>query len=266
MFRSRLLTALAAVAILLGLAWWNPSFLRPVQFALGTLARPFQEMTAYVAFRLREAGTFFRDIGQLKEENARLLTENRRLRGDQARLTELEEENRELREALRLLPREEFALTGADVIGRDSDGGGQWLLVNRGTRHGVRPGQAVLAEGRTLLGRVESSALLSSRVMLLTHPESVVNVSDPATGAKGVVRGEYGLGLLLDMVLQADRIDVGDEILTSNLGGSLPAGLLVGSVSETRDSSDRLFRQATLLPAVAPDSLRTVFIIVDDAP
>ncbi len=263
MFRSRFLTALVACALLLGLAWWYPGFLRPVQFAFATVARPLHEVTAYVSFRIRGAATFFRDIGRLKEENAMLLAENRRLRGDEARLRILEQENGDLREALRLLPREEFSLEGADIIGRDQNGGGQWILVNKGTRHGVEAGQAVLAEGRTLVGRVESSALLSSRVVLLTHPESVVNALDPATEAKGVVRGEYGLGLLLDLVLQADQLNVGDDVVTSDIGGAFPSGLLIGTVREIRNSPDRLFRQATLTPAVSAESLRAVFIVTD---
>jgi rod shape-determining protein MreC len=89
----------------------------------------------------------------------------------------------------------------------------------------------------------------------------VINAQDIETEAKGVVRGEYGLGTVLDMVSQTDILNVGDTVVTSGLGGDLPKGLLVGNIQEIRTTPDKLFQQADLMSRVKYSDLDVIFII-----
>ena len=82
------------------------------------------------------------------------------------------------------------------------------------------------------------------------------------TGAKGVIKGEYGLGLIFDMILQTDSIQSGDEIVTSGIGGQLPRGLLVGTVQNVHASDDHLFQQATVVSPLQISKLQFVFVVV----
>jgi rod shape-determining protein MreC len=97
--------------------------------------------------------------------------------------------------------------------------------------------------------------------MLLSNSESLVSGVALETGAQGIVRGEYGLGFLLDMVLQTDTLKVGDSIMTSGLGGDVPAGLMIGTLQDTRLSSDRLFQQGSVVSPVRFDRMHYVFVI-----
>jgi rod shape-determining protein MreC len=59
----------------------------------------------------------------------------------------------------------------------------------------------------------------------------------------------------------------GDLVVTSGLGGTYPAGLLVGQVAEVaQEEPSRLFSQVRLRPAVAFDRVRHVLIIRDFTP
>ncbi|MDD5083305.1 MAG: rod shape-determining protein MreC, partial [Candidatus Moranbacteria bacterium] len=67
-----------------------------------------------------------------------------------------------------------------------------------------------------------------------------------------------------DTVLLSDVLKQGDSVVTSGLGGDFPRGLLLGKVDIARPSSDRLFQQVTLVPAITFSKLRTVFVIKGD--
>jgi rod shape-determining protein MreC len=244
------------------LIWWNPmALLSPIRSAVGTAALPFEAVLSLAGSRLATMRAFLGSIGELKQENERLVQENIRLAAENARLADMGRENESLRKELDLLPRGEFRLEAADVIGQDPLSLGNWLLMNKGEADGIRKGMPVIVGQGVLVGRVEEALSHTARVTLLTSPDSLVNGVDIQTEAKGIVKGRHGLGLVLDMVLQTDALKPGDDVATSGLGGDLPRGLLLGKIQEVHPSDDRLFQQATVVSPVKFTKLQTVFVV-----
>jgi rod shape-determining protein MreC len=66
------------------------------------------------------------------------------------------------------------------------------------------------------------------------------------------------------MILQTDTIKIGDNIVTSGVGGGIPRGLYVGTVQEVHDSDDHLFQQAVIVSPLQVSKLQIVFIIKKD--
>lgn len=259
---TKLSRALLVSAFILLCLWYQPRFiLVPLQHGVATIAWPVQSLFARVAFEIRDTVHFLASIGDLKTENDRLLRENGRLAAENAKWQTVAGENDELRRELELLPRQNFRLQAAEVIGRDAAGLGNWLTINQGALQGMTAGMPVIVYGGVLVGRITAVFPESSRVMLLTHPESAVSGITVEGGAQGIVKGEYGLGLLFDMVLQDATLQSSDRLVTSGLGGELPKNLLIGTLQEVHLSSDRLYRQASVISPVAFDALRYVFII-----
>ena len=120
---------------------------------------------------------------------------------------------------------------------------------------------AVSVEAGVLVGRVDEVYPLTSRVELLTHSESIVNAVTLDTNAEGIVKGEHGLGVVYDMVLQSDQLKNGDTVVTSGLGQVIPKGLLIGTLQDIRLTDDKLFQRATIQSPVRFDRLRNVFVI-----
>jgi len=239
----------------------NPAFFSPVRYGVAMVLAPFQKITFLFSEKILSGVRLLSSIGNLKEENERLERENAALRAEKAALQDVKNENKQLRDQIQLLPRETFSLIAAEVIAPDPLGQGNWMTINRGTRHGVTTGAPVIVSGRILMGRVHEVFAASARVMLTTHPESVVNATVSDTGAQGIVRGHYGLGLTFDMALQTDSIPVGSTVVTSHIGDALPQGLSLGIVQEVHPSEDRLFQQATLTPSNGGMRQRFVFVI-----
>lgn len=260
--QTKLFRALIVFGILLFFVFFQPRFLmEPLRAIAMTVSLPFQKIFSVVAFEVSDTFYFFSSIGELKSENERLEKEQLRLAIDNAKLKDILKENEELRTAIGLLPREKFTLRPAQVIGRDASGLGNWISIDQGSLQGVEKNMPVIVGAGALVGRVADVAPSSARIMLISNPDSLINGVALDTEARGIVKGEHGLGLLLDMVLQADTLRSGDSVVTSGLGGDLPEGLLIGTLQEPRFSDDRLFQQASIASPVKFDKLRYVFII-----
>lgn len=258
--QTKFFKAIIVFAVILVFVWLSPGWLvAPFRVGIMTISFPLQKVFSITAFQLSDTFRFFLSIGELKSENERLEKERVRLIAENAKLAYVGKENEELRTQLELLPREKFSLKSAEVIGRDVN----WLYINLGSFDGLKKGMPLIVNAGVLIGRVVEVFPSNSKVMLISNQESLINGATIDTNARGIVKGEYGLGLLFDAVLQSDVLKAGDTVVTSGLGGDMPKGLLIGTLQESRFSSDRLFQQATLVSPVKLDHLRYVFVIMN---
>lgn len=252
------------VVVLIGLCLvvLNPKRLfSPVREFFFDVARPFQKTFYFLSANIHGFFDFIGSISELKKENEQLTNENNTLSGEVASLREQEGENKALREQLGLIPKEKFHLEASFVIGQNPQKLGSWLLVDKGSSSGIETGMPVIASEGILVGKVEEAYSQSSRVVLLSDSGSAINAVDLETGTKGIVKGEYALGIIMDMISQSDIVNVGDMIVTSGLGSDIPQGLLIGKVKEVRTSKDELFQQALIIPRIKYSGLETVFMI-----
>lgn len=260
--QTKFFRALLVFGAALFFVWLSPQWLvRPLGATVMTVTLPLQKIYAFTAFKIEDTFNFFTSIRELKRENERLEKERLRLLVADARLAEVLTENETLRRQIDLLPRERFSLQPAEVVGQDTAGLGNWITIDRGSLAGIRQGMAVIVDAGVLIGRVTEVFPANARVMLISNPESLLSATALKTEARGIVKGEYGLGLLFDMVLQTDVLQAGDTLVSTGLKGDLPSGLVIGTLRDVRLSDDRLFQQASVVSPVRLDRLRYVFII-----
>lgn len=261
-FSTKLFKVLLIVAVSGLLVFLNPGkFFSPVRSFFGIIAYPIQKTFFFLARESAQFAEMISSIGELKEENEKLIKESQQKSAENAMLSDMKKENDLLREQLDLAPRDKFELKAAEVIGYDPQGFGSWLEIDKGKKDGVEKDMPVIVSGGILIGKVDEVFWGNSKVLLITNPQSSINAVVSETEARGVVKGEFGLGLLLDMVLQTDVIQEGDDVITSGIGGGLPRGLLIGKIQEVHSSADKLFQQATVVPVAKFSKLRAVFVI-----
>jgi len=258
----RTIKFLVIFLIFLGLIFFNPGgFFNPLRVITLKLVYPFQK-TFYLTGRLiKKNADLFISFVDIKKENESLLKENYLLQSELANFKEQRRENEILRSEINLAPRNKFDLEASFVVGQDPQGLGNWIMIDKGSRSGIQAGMPVIVSQGIFVGKIEEVFSESSRVILLSHAESAVNAFDLETGARGVIKGEYGLGIIMDMVSQKEVLNVGDSILTSGLGGNFPKGLLLGKIQEVKLSQDKLFQQAIINSSAKLQSLEVVFVI-----
>ena len=204
---------------------------------------------------------FLGSIGNLKSENEKLIEENQRLVAEVSRLKDESEENRIMRKELELGTKKNFHAEAGFIIAQDPQGLDSFAVIDKGKNAGFEKGMPVIISNGLLVGRIAEVFPNTTRVVFITDPESAINARIEDSGARGIVRGEFGLGIKMDMISQVEEVKEGDTVITSGLGGEMPHGLVIGRVNQASQSSDRLFQQATLLPAVDFSELRIVFVI-----
>jgi len=261
-FSSKIIKLFIISAICFLLVFWNPKgIFDPVRIIFLEVAYPFQKSFYMLGRGVDETFSFLGSIGEMKSDNERLIRENDSLVSEVVSLQEAKKENEMLREQLKLAPRDKFDLEPCFVIGQDPQGLGSWLMIGKGGSDGIRTGMPVIVSNGILVGKVDEVGPDSSKVRLLTDSESAVNVNDLETSARGLIKGTYGLGLIMDMVAQTDALNEGDTVITSGLGGEVPKGLLIGRIQEIKASPDKLFQQAIVIPRIRYQKLDLVFAV-----
>lgn len=245
----------------IGFRFGPVSIVNPFQDFIMMITSPFQRGFSSVAFEIQDISQFLSSIGELKRENERLEKERLQLLVENARYADVVKDNDELRKEIGLLPRNRFSLKASTVISRDISGTGNWIVIDKGSLDGIENGMSVIVENGIFVGKIVEVFPQSAKIMLLSNPESLMSGITLDTDAKGIIKGEYGLGLLFDMVLQTDILKAGGSVVTSGLGGDVPRGLLVGTLQEPRLSSDKLFQQSSILSPIRFDHIHYVFVI-----
>lgn len=259
---TKLFKVILIAALFLLLVFLNPvNIFNPIRSGFSAILLPFQKASYSFSAGIESIKEFVVSIGQLKSENEQLIKENQSLLAENAMINDVENENATLREQLKLLPRDKYNLLASFVVSQDPNGTGNWIEIDKGSDDGIAVGMPVIVSNGILIGRVQQVSSESSEVTLLTNPKSTINIMTVESGAKGVAKGEYGLGIIFDMVLQTDSINVGDSVITSGIGSDIPRGLYVGTIQEIHQSDDHLFQQAVLTAPIQVSKLQVVFVI-----
>lgn len=180
------------------------------------------------------------DHWQVVEANRALRAELKSAERRAAKAEQLGVEVRRL-EALLALRRPERRLVATAVASATSASGAlRSAIISAGMSEGVRPRMPVIAaEG--LAGRVAEVGSGASRIMLLTDASSRVPVKVLRTGWTGLAVGTGGamLDFSYDIASGADRIRVGDRLVTSGDGGLYPPGLPVAVIVDATRNPPR---------------------------
>lgn len=180
-----------------------------------------------------------RELVYLRQENADLRRENEELQKWRQQNEILEAENANLRSLLNFIPEAAVAQITARVI---ADEGGAFLrtvMVNTGTRSGLRKGLVAVA-GRGLVGRVAEAGDRSARILLLTDLNSRVPVLIESSRHRAVMAGDNSDWPRLIYLAPNAVVSPGDRVVTSGHGGVFPPGIPVGIVSVAADGSLRV--------------------------
>jgi rod shape-determining protein MreC len=202
---------------------------------------------------------------------------------------ELREENDKLRKQLEQVSRRAFDVaaledlavvkrqTPADTIGARVIGAPlspQFRVVrlqidrNEGE---VKPGMPVIT-GQGPVGRVDKVYGSYADVVLISDPRSKIDVVIPRTGGRGLLVGlgraesyDCKIDWLERQTKPEGKVAVGDDVVTSGLGASFPAGLVIGKVSKIV-GDDGMFQSLEVEPVVDVSRVRAVMVMLAEQP
>ncbi len=237
--------------------WFSPA-------QSGTL-RFLSPVTSRAADALRGTGDFivsFVRIGSLSRSVRLLENKNAQLEARLADLQGVREENDLLRRQMDLLPREKFHLVMANVVSHTTDGVSDALIINRGSRDGLRDGLPVIIDEGVVVGKVSKVSELTATIMLVTDAEFRLAALVQGGDAQGLVHGEKGIDISLEEVPRNKKINVGDKVITSGVDGVFPPDLYVGVIRSIEAPGNEIFQTAKVTAPLDVRKVRIVSVIV----
>ena len=188
---------------------------------------------------------------ELAAEMARLRLENQWLRQNVKRFD---------REAeLVAYQREAAAQTVlARVVAGGSNPLAKELFLDRGEKHGIRAGMAVItADG--IVGKVQACYASVSLVLLINDTESSAGIVLADSLARGVLKGTGGRACTIDYILPETKVSPGELAYTSGDDRVFPRGLPVGRV--TRVAPGTAFQDISVELFAPPDLVEEALIV-----
>ncbi len=177
------------------------------------------------------------------------------------RLQSLAQENERLRGLLGGTRGYRLAVQLAGILDIDLDPVHQRIVLDVGANQGVHVGQVVIDAGG-VLGQVIAVTPTRATALLITDPDHAIPVQAVRSGLRLIA---YGTGhsdrLTVPNIPQSGDIKVGDELITSGIGGRFPAGFPVGTVVAVQPDPSHAFVAAALTPAARLDRNGGVLLV-----
>ncbi|MBN1915412.1 rod shape-determining protein MreC [Candidatus Dojkabacteria bacterium] len=184
-------------------------------------------------------------VGLLEEENTRL-----KIYGERIKVLE---------DQLGTTFSQDFELVAGEIIFLDPKEEGR-ARINRGLSDGVSEGD-ILVLNNSALGEVVKANNYTSDILLITSPEASISVISQTNQTRGIMTGEFGGRVVVNNILQTDKLENGESFITLGTNSKYPSGLFVGRVSEIREVQAETKKTAVLENAIDFRELRYVFVL-----
>jgi rod shape-determining protein MreC len=217
------------------------------------------------AINLKNIYENYKNLHQINQENQKLKQEVETLTAQISNLQFLEQENKSLKENLNFLKEKKYKFVSGRVFIKNFDSVNRILMVDKGSDDGVKKDMPVIGEGGVLIGVIEKAEPSYSLIKLLSDNSSEVSVMiQNASKSLGLLRGNYNLGMRIELIPQDEQVEKDNLVVSSGLDKNIPPGLLVGYVENVKNNSLEPFQTAFIKPAVNYNKTTVVTIILYD--
>jgi len=199
------LVALLALALALLVIDARMSVLGVVRQVVSVVLYPVERLVLIPRDTVRAALDYTQSSTKLAADN-RNLRESAVAQAQQSlRASQLEAENRNLRTLLNLKQHAAIPTIGAEVLYEARDPYTQRIVIDRGSKDGVRAGYPVI-DDRGVVGQVTRVSLFESQVTLLTDKDQAIPVEVVRNGLRSVAFGGARAGLRATALHRDDRL------------------------------------------------------------
>lgn len=197
----------------------------------------------------------------LLEENEDLNRRHLILRAQLQKFAALQAENQRLRELFQSSSKVGMRMLIAELLAADMDPFKQQITLNKGSRHGVVPGQPLLDAGG-IMGQVIHVGLFTSTALLITDPSHAIPVQVNRNGLRAIAVGTGSLNRLdVPYIPKTTDLRIGDLLVTSGLGGGFPRNYPVAEIVSIVHNPGEPFASVSAEPKANLERSREVLLV-----
>ena len=232
----------------------------PLGALLMWIMRPLQIASQGTVNWITDFRENYDTLAGFRSENARLRTRIQTLEVERQKYLEADATNRQFKALLDFRSQLFAQAITASIIANSANSWFQSCMLDKGSADGVRKNMAVVTP-LGVVGQVVAVTPHTAKVLLMTDPNSGIDVLVQRTRSRGIVSGSLETGTILKYVKRSEDIQEGDRLITSGIDGVFPKGLMVGTVIKVRKQHLGLFQFVEILPAVQSSRTENVLIV-----
>lgn len=159
---------------------------------------------------------------------------------------------------------QDYEFVEASVIGRDTADAYGSFTLSQGSTAGIKEGDAVLY-GKYIIGVIYKAYPTYSVVQTILDPNSNISAYEIVSGEISYVTGNAKLAkegkCKLANLSSTTDITYGSIICTAGISGTVPKGLIIGTVDEISDETTDISSYAVITPGVEIDDVASCFVL-----
>ncbi|NEX63866.1 rod shape-determining protein MreC, partial [Noviherbaspirillum galbum] len=235
-----------------------------VRQVAGTVLYPLQVAAMLPRDAATMAGDYFTSLSTLERENKALKQDKVLNAQTLQQVHQLAAENDQLRKLLAANERVPMKSVLSEILYDARDAYTRKVVVDRGSRQGVSPGQPVI-DDVGVVGQVTRVFPFTAEVTLLTDKDQAIPVQVVRSGLRSIAYGQGHSGSL-DLRFMPTNADIksGDTLVTSGIDGVYPPGLAVAKVTHVETKSSDAFARITCQPIAGIDRNRQLLILLNE--
>ncbi len=224
--------------------------------ALLNLLTPFDTVVAVISGFTGSVWSGYVGLVGTEKENKRLKAVNAALEGRLNVAEEIRQENERLRSLLDYKNSVPYGTVLAKVIANDPRSEFRSVTIDKGYKDGVDVLMPVIGP-KGLVGRVGLVSSRTAQVLLITDPNSAVDVVIQRSRARGLLVGaarktEIKAGSIfltrLEYLRRVSDVKEDDVVVTSGFDQIYPAGIPIGTLHDVISSRYGVFQEADVVP------------------
>jgi len=227
---------------------------------------PFEQFFHGLGYYVRHGWSNYVDLRHTRQQNHDLQEQIARLRIEQAALSEDAIQGHRLQALLDFQQHYVAATVAAQVIGTSGSDLSRVLYIDKGSKDGLKPDQAVITPDG-IIGKLRDVFAHTSQVLLINDQTSGAGVLLATTRIRAILRGSTTGQILINNLTPDSRIKPGEQVLTSGGDQVYPRGLPVGTVESIKPDPDHQpYTLIQLRPAANLNQLEEVLVITGTQP
>lgn len=204
----------------------------------------------------------FSNVSHIIEENKNLKAENRKLYSEINELTEQIKENEIIERSTDFANKYNSVFAKVLTTNKERD---NTIVINVGLRDGVDVSYPVIFEDGFLIGKIKKVSQNSSIVALTTNKETEISATISGFNHNvGIISGNYGLNFKFNYVSIKENIKIDDIVVSSGIDNNVPAGLIIGKVSNIDFNPTDFFQDIVVSPLVPFENFKIVSVIIPE--
>ncbi len=220
---------------------------------------PVETAVVHTQKWVNDIGKNYAYLRGVRRENRELRAEIDRMKIEDARLDEDARMARRIQVLLAFKEQYVDTTVAAQVIGTSGSEQSRILYLDKGSKDGIKPDMAVITP-TGIVGKIVQVFPDSSQVLPINDQFSGVGATLKSSRLQGILRGASNGVITLQYVMSDEKVEPGEEVITSGGDRIFPKGLPIGKVVSVEPGKD-LFLNIRVVPSARLDQVEEVLIV-----